>query len=591
MQIDEVMQLVETMRELGTDITGVEAKASSVALPKSVRETLSAFSNTSGGTIILGVAEDDDFSIVGVADPSKISADLASTCATEMEPPLRPVITQMQIEDAWIVVAEVPEIEGSQKPCYVKARGMSKGSYLRVHDGDQGMSAFEVQMLLSSRGQPTNDIESVPGTSEADLDDELVEAFILRSRQLHAYATSGLDKAGILRQSKVIVKNEDGIETLSLGGLLAMGRYPQGFLPQLTITFVNYPTERGPDVANGIRFLDNVTLDGPIPVMARDALAVLRRNMSRRSTVTGIGRTDTWEYPEAALREAIVNALVHRDLSAGSRGAQIQIEMYPDRLAVRNPGGLFGPVSVSDLTASGTSSSRNSFLLRILEDVVIPGEDRAVCENRGSGIRTIVEALRDAGMTVPNFEDKISSFSVTFPNHTLLDAATVSWITQLDEAGLTDSQCVGLAMLRSGGRLDNLQYRAATGVDSRIATTELQDLVIRELVTQVGTGRWTEYRLAARVNQLDPDVVKRLSPRDRRPLILSVLEDTQLSRAEIEKVTGLSRKVLIRWLGILRKEHLVKTVGDVSPQSPTVKYERTPESWGQGTLDFEIPGN
>lgn len=384
------------------------------------------------------------------------------------------------------------------------------------------------------------------------------------------------------------MSDSDGNARLSIAGLLALGRYPQTHFPQLTITFVSYPTDRGPDVKNGIRFLDNVTVDGPIPVMARDALAALRRNMRRRSTVADIGRTDTWEYPEAALREAIVNALVHRDLSAASRGTQIQIEMYPNRLIIRNPGGLFGPVSVADLTKDGTSSARNSFLLRLLEDVALPGEDRAICENRGSGIRAMVEALRQAGMSVPQFDDKIATFSVTFPNHTLLDDETVAWIKHLNEPGLTDTQCVGLAILKSGDQLDNPAYRAATGVDSRLATAELQNLVTRELATQVGTGRWSVYRLASRLEFMDPEAIRRLSPRDRRPLILSVLDRGQLSRAEIEERTQLSKKVVIRWLGILRREHSVQTVGGVSPQSPSVKYERTAQSWGQSTLDFEL---
>jgi ATP-dependent DNA helicase RecG len=362
-----------------------------------------------------------------------------------------------------------------------------------------------------------------------------------------------------------------------VGGFLALGRFPQSVFPQLTITFVHYPTEHGANFDTGDRFLDNVTLEGPIPVMARDALAVLRRNMRRRSTVVDIGRTDTWEYPEAALREAVVNALVHRDLSSLSRGTQIQIEMYPDRLVIKNPGGLFGPVSIPELTDDGTSSARNSFLLKILEDVVLPSEDRAVCENRGSGIRTMVGSLRRAGMSLPRFEDKIASFSVTFPNHTLLDDQTIAWLKNLDEHGLSESQSVGLALLRTGERLDDSRYRAATGVVSRVATTELQDLVTRGLVAQVGSQRWAEYRLSTRFQVMDVEPAERLSPRDRRPIILDAFKSGALSRADIEAKTGLSKKVVIRWLGILRKERLVQTVGGVSVQNPSVKYERMTE--------------
>jgi ATP-dependent DNA helicase RecG len=261
------------------------------------------------------------------------------------------------------------------------------------------------------------------------------------------------------------------------------------------LTFVHYPSESGSDENSEVRFLDSVAIEGPIPVMVRDSLAAIRRNMSRRSIVTGAGRQDIWEYPETALREAVTNALVHRDLSAASRGAQVQVEMFPDRLVIRNPGGLFGPVTLDNLGAEGSTSSRNATLLRILEDVPIPGEDRTVCENRGSGIRAMVNSLRRSGMTAPKFDDRISSFIVTFPNHSLLSEEVVRWIGSLHQDGLTDSQCMALAALHAGNVLDNPSYRKLTGLDSRVATSELQDLVARELVEQVGTRRWARYRL------------------------------------------------------------------------------------------------
>jgi ATP-dependent DNA helicase RecG len=111
----------------------------------------------------------------------------------------------------------------------------------------------------------------------------------------------------------------------------------------------------------------------------------------------------------------------------------------------------------------------------------------------------MLNSLLTARMSPPRFEDRISSFTVTFPNHTLLGEETVRWITALGEPGLTDSQCVALAMLREEDVLDNRAYRNATGVDSRVATAELQDLVARELVTQAGTRRWAQYRLSPRI--------------------------------------------------------------------------------------------
>ncbi len=151
------------------------------------------------------------------------------------------------------------------------------------------------------------------------------------------------------------------------------------------LTFVHYPTAEGANTETGERFVDNVVAEGPIPVMVRDALLAVRKNMTRRSVVRGAGRADIWQYPEAALREAIVNALVHRDLSPAARGTQVQVEMYPDRLTVRNPGGLFGPVTEERLGEEGVSSARNASLLRLLEDVPWPGVSTAFARTAAPG--------------------------------------------------------------------------------------------------------------------------------------------------------------------------------------------------------------
>jgi ATP-dependent DNA helicase RecG len=212
------------------------------------------------------------------------------------------------------------------------------------------------------------------------------------------------------------------------------------------------------------------------------------------------------------------------------------------------------------------SSARNATLIRLLEDVTIPGETRTVCENRGSGIRAMLDALRAAGMSPPQFDDKISRFSVTFPNHTLLGAETLEWIASLGQAGLTDSQCLFLALLSQGEPLDNRAYREHTGVDSRVATAELQDLVSRELILQAGTRRWARYRLA-------PPRVPSAMRTDRRQEIMEAIGSRTLSRAELAAATGLGDQIVTRWLRTLRAEGLIELVG-ANPRSPNVRYRR-----------------
>lgn len=572
MRVDELADIVENLRALGADIADVEVKKAQGGLPKSLRETLSAFANTGGGVIVLGLDEAAGFSASGLGDPAKMAADLASMCSEEMEPPLRPLIGLHEFEGVRVLVAEVPELEPSRKPCFYKGAGMSKGSFVRVGDGDRRLSPYEIQLLLSSRGQPVEDERPVPGSDLEDLDPRMVEALVARLRVSRPYAFQDLDVEDVLRRARVLVPDEDGGLVPSLGGLLALGVFPQERFPQLMVSFVHYPTPTGEPLRSGERFLDNVSLEGPVPVMVRDALAVVRRNMSRRAVISGAGRQDVWDYPEAALREAIVNALVHRDLSPGSRGTQVQIEMYPDRLTIRNPGGLFGTVTLDRLGEEGISSARNASLIRLLEDVPLPGETRTVCENRGSGIHTMTSTLRAAGMSPPGFEDKVSTFSVTFPNHTLLSPETLSWLADLHHQDLTAGQRLFLGTLHEQRRpLDNRAYRTTTGVDSRVATTELQDLVARGLVQRIGTHRWSRYLLPAPTATGQPAAPVRA---DRRDQLLAALGTQSLSRADLAARTGLSDTTVRRWLSIMRTEGTIELIGN-SPRSPHALYRRS----------------
>lgn len=553
-------ELLAALRKFGAEATAIEAKRAETDLPKAVLETLSAFSNTpGGGTIILGVEESARFAAVGVKDARKVMADLGSWARDRIVPPLQPDIDIVEVDGVSLVIADVPELDRSAKPCYVKTRGQTQGSFIRIGEGDRKLTSEEVQQLIADRGQPLFDHEPVLDAAPDDLDPNLVAKYTDRIRT-GANARLFREEADpvILRMTKVIVRGSDGKEHPTLGGLLALGRYPQQFFPQLDVTFVYYPTTNGVADASGVRFLDNASIDGAIPVMAAEALAITYRNMKRRALVSGVGRRDFWEYPPEALREAIVNALVHRDLSPGSRGTQVQIEMYPDRIRIMNPGGLFGAIDIDHLGDEGKSSARNSSLLKILEDVQLPGEDRVVCENRGSGIRAMLAALREAGMSPPRFRDGTTTFEVTFPNHTLLDDEAVAWLQSIGREGLSESQCLGLALMRSGEQMTNAVYRAVTGItDSTRATKELQDLVARELVTQTGIRRGASYSLSDYAATL-AEGGRRPRP-NRRLQIVRLLElHGDLAKSEVSAMLDVSDKTAEHWLRALKSDGLVE---------------------------------
>jgi ATP-dependent DNA helicase RecG len=210
--------------------------------------------------------------------------------------------------------------------------------------------------------------------------------------------------------------------------------------------------------------------------------------------------------------------------------------------------------------------------MKILEDVTVPGEGRGICENRGSGIGAMLAALRQAGMSPPQFDDRIATFQVTFPNYTLLDEETLRWLERLGGGDLTDSQRMGLAALRRGETLTNSLYRQLTGLDSRVVTRELGELVSRGLVEQTGTRRWATYRLAPGVVEEVAKPPARRRRRERRQEILALLrEQGELPRSEIARALGLSNAAARKWLAIPREEGAVELTTR-SPRAPGARY-------------------
>lgn len=576
MNADEVNTVVALLRSRATDLPDIEAKAAAGGLPKSVRDTISAFSNDRGGTIFLGVDESANFATVAGFDPVRIRDALAGACANDLEPPVRAEIDIVDFEGGTVVVAEIPQLDPRFKPCYVKSRGEYNGSFTRGGDGDRQLTDFEIHLLHTNRGQPNDDRQPVPEASIDDLDPIAVDFLLRRVRQRQRWAFQGLDDTTALRRLNVLVPDSAGSLVPSLGGLLAIGSYPQQFFPQLNATFVAYPGLSAEDVpAGGPRFLDNRSFDGPIPYIAEEAVAAVLRNTSVRSFVEGTGRRDVYDYPVEALREVIVNALIHRDYSTYSRGTPVQIVLYADRLIVANPGGLFGAVTEDDLGGEGVSSTRNPVLVKLLQDVHLPDSDRTVCENRASGIPTMLRELRRAGSALPEFHNRITRFKVILPRHALLAPDTMNWIEGLGATGLSATQQMTLAQLRDGRAVTNQTMRNL-GLDARRATAELADLVARGLAVKVGERRHARYVLAALAHPTAPSVPQQptiTGPTDREAAILTVLSTgAALSRHDIQLATGLSQMATLRTL-----EYLIasgKVEATAPPKSPLRRYRK-----------------
>ncbi|MBL7491565.1 putative DNA binding domain-containing protein [Frankia sp. AgB1.9] len=572
MDRETVSRILADLARLGRDNYRVEVKKARGGMPTTLHETISAFANADGGTIILGVDEKASFEVTGLLDPDGIRDRFVGLCRS-MEPAIAAPVDIVDMSGSKVLVAEIPGVPREHRPCHLASMAPWDSSFVRMSDGDRKLSAYEVQILLENRKPVRHDASVVTEASEADLDRPRVDAYLARVREQRGVFTGRTDDE-ILRLLNVLRDTPDGPRP-TLAGLLAFGRYPQQHLPQLNVTVTVFPTpdptKPGP---RGERFLDSRSIDGSIPLIVQDAIALLKRHMKQRSIIAGIFRIEEWEYPEEVLREVLVNAIAHRDYSSSAQGAQVQVELYPDRLLVRNPGGLFGPLNIAEL-GLGTipASSRNLVLLKILEDTPLePGH--TVCENRGTGIAQVRATLSNAGMEPARFEDNIATFAVTIPNHALLDEPTISWLSTMNVEALSRGQLTAMALARRGEILTNVSYRQATGVaDSRTATAHLRELCERGLLVRRGERGQSTYRLASGEGrnkprqEIIPAVAHERTPRTHRDVVLASLSNEPTSRRVIVDQTGLTDVQVRNALGSLRRARLAEIVGPVTSKN------------------------
>lgn len=185
--------------------------------------------------------------------------------------------------------------------------------------------------------------------------------------------------------------------------------YPQAYFPQLCITAVVVPgTEIGQNGELGERFSDNMRIEGNIPQMLESALQFVRKNMRNKTIINPMNgkREDRTDYPMTAVREAVINALVHRDYSIHTEGMPIQILMFEDRLEIRNPGGIYGRIKINQL-GKVQPDTRNPVLATAMEVL-------GITENRYSGIPTIRREMAAYELKEPEFSDERGSFVVRF---------------------------------------------------------------------------------------------------------------------------------------------------------------------------------
>lgn len=484
-------ELIGRLRAVGSDTSSIDVKASVGKLPKSIPETLSAFANGSGGLIVLGVDERAGFTPARGFQADRISEALAGACADRMQPPLRPDIVPVPFEGGTVVISHVEPLRPIDKPCYIKDRGAYQGSFIRTGDGDRRLSTYEIDRLREEHRQPRWDEGVVEDATVDDLSTTLVDALLARQRVLRPQLFGNGGPADVLQRLRVVRVDASGVLRPTLAGILALGAFPQEFFPRLTVTFAVFPGSSKATVLHGReRMLDSRTLSGPLPQLVRDTVSLVASNMRVGAVVEGAFRRDVPDYPLAAVREAVTNALMHRDYSDLARGTQVQVNMYVDRLEILNPGGLYGTVTVDTLGKPGLSSTRNQRLSALLEDVAYP-DGGMVAENRGTGYATIEAELQRALLPPPVPLDEIGGFSLTFQRRRLTPDERGARLARSTRSAI-------LAEVERHGSVSSREIMAASGLSRTAVIRQLNNLVDEGVLTPTEPARSPRQRYRRR---------------------------------------------------------------------------------------------
>jgi ATP-dependent DNA helicase RecG len=331
------------------------------------------------------------------------------------------------------------------------------------------LSSLALKQLLVARGQASYDAEPMPGAALDDLDDEALAAYVARIGN-----PRGLPTEELLRQRGCL---EPTGAAPTVAGVLLFGRHPERWVRSSEIVAVRYAGQRMSD-----RFVRE-DIRGPLPEQIHRAVAFALGNMRRTVELTGVERVETTEYPEEAVREAIVNAVAHRDY--GLTGDGIRLLMFSDRLEVHSPGRLPGHVTVDNIRQE--RCSRNEVIVQVLADL-------GFIERLGYGIDRMIDLLAGAGLPPPEFSETAGGFVVTLRSAAEPLLAAPDPAAGWRHAGYNPRQAALLTYLDTHEYVSNREYRElCPDVSAETLRRDLADLVRRGVLLRIGAKRGTVY--------------------------------------------------------------------------------------------------
>lgn len=429
---------------------------------QTLAETLVAFANSDGGTIVIGVDETGQATGQVYDDEVEIALQAA---AGECRPPVAARWHQAAAEEGLafaIVVTRSPELHS-----------LADGRVLiRAGAENRPLSGEEIRQLAATKSSGDFEAEPAPGARRDDFDEEVITEFVIKwQERQHREWPRPVDDL-LLRVGAL---DESGRPTVA--GVLMFASNPQAFLPQSGLTFVKFvgTLPRGETGQPGYGRREEIS--GPLARIIQRTWEVVGEEMRTGAVVTGLEREERTEYPVAAVREALVNAVAHRDYRLGGR--RIEVRMFADRMEITSPGGLPGFITVDNIIEE--HFSRNP---RIVSGLYQWG----YIEELGLGVDLMIDEMVRAGHPPPQFRDTPYSFTVTLQN-VRERAPLPPWTRTMNER-----QAKALSYVQENGRITNREYRSlCPDVTAETLRLDLADLVERGILLKIGAKKGTYY--------------------------------------------------------------------------------------------------
>jgi len=441
---------------------------------------ITAFYNTRGGKIVIGV--DDDRCPVGVSNPQGIEAGITNIIRDRCDLDIMPRLEIVPYQERYFVVVHCPK--GSKPPYFVRSYAHP---FIRLGSTNREATIEETRQLYLAGGEVR--FEQLPAlkASMADLSKELILRYCKRREQLANFAIELSNEELLHNVGCLVAVNGDLYPTNA--GILLFSERPQHFLPQSEVTVVRF---KGIDV---VEYLDRKDLHDPLPDLVTSAEAFIYRHIRVGRRVIGFKGVDYWEYPREAIREVIVNAVIHRDYSLS--GQRIRIFIFDDRIEVYSPGLLPPGVTLEELRQlKSRSVLRNPAIVNIFHDY------GGFIEKLGTGIRRMSHAMQKHHLPLPQFEELSGEFQVSLigPGEQFMqDENSRPWTKEL-----TSRQVQAVDLVLKKGNLTNKMYQQLAAVSRATAKRDLQGLVSKGIFQISGTGRGIYYILNPEWSPGDP---------------------------------------------------------------------------------------